>query len=379
MNPTPEDLKFMRHALQLAARGRGCTSPNPMVGAVLVRGGRVLGQGWHHRAGAPHAEVEALQAAREAGLSPRGATLYVTLEPCCTTGRTPPCTEAIIQAGIRRVVVAATDPNPAHAGRGYAVLRQAGIRVDAPVLAEQAARLNWAFNHWVVQGTPAITVKAAMTLDGKLADARGQSRWITGERARAQGMKLRAAHDAIVVGVNTVLADDPALTLRAPQLRRRLHPWRRIILDPQARTPVSARVLQPAEHTETILVVGPKAPKKRLAELAACAVVWEMPLTPQGFDLLQLLRRLGAMEITALLVEGGGETQAAFLLQGWAQRVAFFYAPIILGGHASRRAVAGQGAAGWNEVLHLKHCRWRRLGQDWLLEAEVAVRPEDPS
>lgn len=361
----------MRQALRLAQRGRGCTSPNPMVGAVLVRGGRVLGRGWHRRAGAPHAEIEALADARQAGHAARGATLYVTLEPCCTTGRTPPCTEAIIRAGIRRVVVGATDPNPAHAGRGLELLRQAGLRVDAGLLAEPAARMNWAFNHWVTHRLPAVTVKAAMTLDGKLADARGRSQWITGEAARAQGMKLRLAHDAILVGVNTILADDPALTLRVPQLQQRLHPWRRIILDPRARTPLAARVLQPAEHTQTIVVVAPGVPKKRLQALAERAVVWKVPLTAEGFDLHHLLQRLGAEEVTALLIEGGGETQAAFLFQGLAQRIAFFYAPKILGGGASRRAVAGRGAAGWQDILRLAHPRWRRVGEDWLLEAEV--------
>lgn len=373
MGASPQDVSFMRRALRLAQRGRGCTSPNPMVGAVLVRGGRVVGEGWHQRAGGPHAEVEALETARQAGRSARGATLYVTLEPCCTTGRTPPCTEAIIRAGIRRVVVAATDPNPAHAGRGFEVLRQAGIRVETGVLAEPAERLNWAFNYWVAHRRPAVTVKAAMTLDGKLADAQGHSQWITGEVARAHAMRLRAAHDAVLVGVNTVLADDPALTLRTPQLRQRLHPWRRLILDPRARTPLAARVLQPEVHTETVVVVGPAAPRPRRLALAARAVVWEAPWGKNGLDLRRLLEWLGEREVTALLVEGGGETQAAFLLQGWAQRVAFFYAPKVLGGGASRRAVAGRGARDWEEVLRLAHPRWRRLGEDWLLEAEVAA------
>jgi diaminohydroxyphosphoribosylaminopyrimidine deaminase/5-amino-6-(5-phosphoribosylamino)uracil reductase len=304
--------------------------------------------------------------------------LYVTLEPCSTTGRTPPCTEAILRAGIRRVVVAATDPNPAHAGRGLELLRQAGVRVDAGVLAKPAEKLNWAFNYWVVRRMPAVTVKAAMTLDGKLADAQGRSQWITGEKARAYAMRLRVAHDAVLVGVNTVLADDPALTLRAPQLRQRLHPWRRIILDPRARTPLTARVLQPAEHTETVVVVGPQAPKQRRQALAERAVVWEAPCEKTGFDLRRLLAWLGEREVTALLVEGGGETQAAFLFQGWAQRVAFFYAPKVLGGGASRRAVAGQGAGGWEDVLRLAHPRWRRLGEDWLLEAEVAGAQGQP-
>jgi len=188
-----------------------------MVGALLVKRGKIIGRGWHRRAGGPHAEVEALRDAARHGYDPRGATLYVTLEPCSTHGRTPPCTEAIIAAGIARVVVAATDPNPAHAGRGFRILRRAGIEVVTGVLADEAARLNESFNHWIVHRTPFVTVKAAMTLDGKIATANGESKWITSEAARAEGMKLRHGADAILVGVNTVLADDPSLTARNVQ------------------------------------------------------------------------------------------------------------------------------------------------------------------
>ena len=223
------DIQFMRTALRLARRGYGATSPNPMVGAVLVKGGRIIGRGWHHRAGLPHAEIEALRDAQKRGRNPKRATIYVTLEPCSTHGRTPPCTEAIIAAGIKRVVVGATDPNPKHAGKGFKILKQAGISVVSGVLAEECARLNEAFNHWIVHRTPFVTVKAAMTLDGKIATASGESKWITGEAARAQGMHLRLGSDAILVGVNTVLADDPSLTLRGVKVP--VKPLRRIVLD----------------------------------------------------------------------------------------------------------------------------------------------------
>src|SRR5690348_3714183 len=230
------DVQFMRLALRLARRGYGTASPNPMVGAVLVKSGRIIGRGWHKRAGGPHAEIEALHDAQRHGHSPRGAILYVTLEPCCTHGRTPPCTDAIIAAGIKRVIVGTTDPNPSHAGKGFKILDKAGIAVDwwgerprEPLkpaasgsrgrslhlkLADDCARLNEAFNHWIVRRTPFVTVKAAMTLDGKIATAGGESKWITGEKARAYGMKLRQGSDAILVGVNTILADDPSLTVR---------------------------------------------------------------------------------------------------------------------------------------------------------------------
>jgi len=209
------DVSFMRLALRLAWRGCGTTSPNPMVGAVLVKGGKIIGRGWHRRAGEPHAEIEAIRDAQSKNTNPQGSTLFVTLEPCCTHGRTPPCTDAIIAAGIKRVVVAATDPNPKHAGQGFKLLQRAEIEVDTGLLAEEATRLNEAFNHWIVHRTPFVTVKSAMTLDGKIATASGESKWITGEKARAQGMRLRQGADAVLVGVNTVIADDPALTIRA--------------------------------------------------------------------------------------------------------------------------------------------------------------------
>ncbi len=237
------DLKFLRLALSLARRGYGQTSPNPMVGAVLVKAGRIIGRGWHRRAGLPHAEIEALLDARRRGNLVRGATLYVTLEPCSTHGRTPPCTEAIIAAGINRVVAGTADPNPMPAGRGFDILKRAGNNVEcwhgaspdplpagrqpvvsapspAQKVAQEFERLNEAFNHWIVRHTPFVTVKAAMTLDGKIATASGESKWITGEKARAEGMRLRLGHDAILVGVNTVLADDPSLTVRIPSRRK---------------------------------------------------------------------------------------------------------------------------------------------------------------
>src|SRR4051812_10645340 len=205
----------MRMALRLAEHGYGQTSPNPMVGALLVKSGKIIGRGWHRRAGEPHAEIEALNDARSRGADVRGAALYVTLEPCCTHGRTPPCTDAIIARGIREVVVAAIDPNPAHSAKGLKLLKRAGMKVTSGVLEREATRLNEAFNHWIVERTPFVTVKAAMTLDGKVATSSGESKWITGAKARACAMHLRQGSDAILVGVNTVIADNPALTVRA--------------------------------------------------------------------------------------------------------------------------------------------------------------------
>jgi diaminohydroxyphosphoribosylaminopyrimidine deaminase/5-amino-6-(5-phosphoribosylamino)uracil reductase len=372
---TPANISWMQRALRLAERGRGLTSPNPMVGAVLVKRRQVIGQGWHHRAGAPHAEIEALQDAARRGHSVRGATLFVTLEPCCTHGRTPPCTDALINAKLRRVIVAARDPNPAHAGRGFRLLRRAGIAVETGLLAAEASRLNEAFNHWIVHRTPFVTVKAAMTLDGKIATASGESKWITGPAARAEGQRLRQEADAILVGIHTVLADDPQLTVRgskthAPPAAR----LRRIILDSQARTPLQARVVTDANAHLTTIIVGPQAPARRVAALARHVHVAQAPLRRDVLDLRWIVRRLGAENVLRLLVEGGGEINAAFLLGGLAQDVAFFYAPKILGGFAARRAVAGDGARRWAEVLSLTRLEWQRLGPDWMLRALVKPR-----
>ena len=411
------EAQFMRLALRLARRGYGTTSPNPMVGAVLVKNGKIIGRGWHRCAGGPHAEIEALRDAQKRGHSARGATLYVTLEPCCTHGRTPPCTEAIIAAGIKRVVVGTTDPNPRHAGRAFKILRRAGIEVTSPgsagvppaspsirnpatrrrdagapranALAGECVRLNEAFNHWIVHRTPFVTVRAAMTLDGKIATASGESKWITGEKARAYGMKLRQGSDAILVGINTILADNPSLTARvgapnsdsahadleigAPRLRR-------IVLDSMARTPLTAKVVSDEFAALTTIVVSKRAPRNRVAALSkrvnVIVATAAKPLSPaprhlSRIDLRWLMRKLGAENVTSLLVEGGGEVNASFLLGGFAQRVTFFYAPKILGGRDSRKAVAGEGARSLAEVIQLRDVEWKRLGSDLLLTARV--------
>ena len=318
---------------------------------------------------------------RSGGTTVKGATLYVTLEPCCTHGRTPPCTEAIKAAGIKRVVAGAIDPNPRHSGRAFKILRRAGIAVVQGVMAEECARLNEAFNHWIVRRTPLVTVKAGMTLDGKIATASGESRWITGEKARAYGMKLRQGADAILVGINTVLADDPSLTVRRPKPEVRGsksavrgHKLRRIVLDARGRTPLEAKVVSDEYAALTTIVVSELAPKRRVAALAKRVRVLVAPSSEGKIDLRWLLRKLGSENVTSLLVEGGGEVNASFLLQGLAQRVAFFYAPKILGGRDSRRAVAGEGARTLAESLSLTDLEWRRLGPDWLLSARVVAR-----
>jgi len=347
----------------------------------------------------PHAEIEALRDAQKRGHNPHGATLYVTLEPCCTQGRTPPCTDAIIAAGIKKVVIGAKDSNPKHAGKGFKILGRAGIVVESfgvprsrgpnrlkaelQTLADECSKLNEAFNHWIVHRAPFVTVKAAMTLDGKIATASGESKWITGAKAREHGMMLRRGSDAILVGVNTILADDPALTPRAKMEDGRwkmAKPIRRVILDSMARTPVTAKVVSDEFAALTTIVVSKHAPKNRVAALAKRVNVVVAPLANSSsrvtrhpsLDLRWLMRKLGSENVTTLLVEGGGEVNASFLLGGFAQRVAFFYAPKILGGRDSRKAVAGDGAKNLAEIVQLREVEWKKIGGDLMLTARLA-------
>ncbi len=374
------DTKFMRQALALARRALGCTSPNPMVGAILVKSNRILGRGWHHRAGLPHAEIEALRDAAQKGHSTRGATLYVTLEPCSTHGRTPPCTDAVCKAGIRRVVVAATDPNPVHAGGGLEILRRSGIEVATGILEWESNQLNEAFNHWIVHKTPFVTVKAAMTMDGKIATAGGESKWITSPASRQFAMRLRRAADAILVGVNTVIADNPSLTVRSSDLNARKPLGRlRIVLDPRARTPLNSEILTDAFCPLTRVIVTDAAPRRRIQALEDCATVVRAPSHNDGIDLPWLLQHLGVQGITNLLVEGGGETHAHFLNSACTHRVAFFYAPKIVGGRTARRAAAGDGARRREDFPILKDVRTTRVGPDLFYTARVASSAQQTS
>jgi diaminohydroxyphosphoribosylaminopyrimidine deaminase/5-amino-6-(5-phosphoribosylamino)uracil reductase len=349
---------FMRRALALARRGMGRTSPNPCVGAVVVRAGQVIGEGWHRQAGGPHAEIEALRAAR----TPQGATLYVTLEPCCTHGRTPPCTDAILAAGIRRVVVAATDPNPRHRGRGLRLLRRAGVRVEAGLLAAEATALNAGFNTWITTGRPFVVAKAGVSLDGRIATRTGDSQWITSAGARRVGHQLRAQVDAIMVGAGTVLADDPRLTLRHGVRGRQPI---RIVVDTRGRCPVSARLFR--DGWPTWVVTGLRSAPTWRAKLAAQGVEVILLRTTAGHvNMRALVRELGRRQVTSVLVEGGGGLLGALFDAGLVDRIAFFVAPKIIGGTAARPAVEGRGAATLREVFNWDG-RWRRVGVNEML------------
>lgn len=356
----------MRQALTLAKRAYGNTSPNPLVGALIVKNGEVIGKGFHHGAGRPHAEIEALNDAQKRGLSPKGANLYVTLEPCSSYGRTPPCTEAIIAAGIKRVVVAATDPNPAHQGEGLRILQSSKIRVVSGILAEEATRLNESFNHWIVRRRPFVIAKAGMSLDGKIATTSGESEWITNEKSRAIGMRLRQGADAILAGVSTITTDDPSLTIRPERAR----PLPRFILDPTGRIPLKARVLN--DGGPTTVVMSERTPLKRQDAIANKASVLLLNHTEAGLDLNGLLNQLGDHEITNLLVEGGGETHWTFFEQGLVNRVVFAYAPKIIGGRKAPKAVAGPGFPDNDSAPRLRAVEWSRVGEDLMLTARVS-------
>jgi len=360
------DADFMRRALALAERGRGLTSPNPLVGAVVVRDGRVVGEGAHLRAGGAHAEVAALAAA---GAAARGATLYVTLEPCAHQGRTPPCAPAVAAAGVARVVAALRDPNPLVVGGGADVLRGAGIAVEMGVLAAEAERQNRAWLTAMRRGRPHVTLKAAATLDGKLADVHGTSKWITGEAARLHAHRLRAESDAVLVGVGTALRDDPALTVRLPE------PWPRepyrVVLDTRARLRADARVIHAGTPARALVAVGDSAPAARVAALeAAGAKVMRCVTREDRIDPAALLERLFDLEVRAVLVEGGGETHAAFVEAGLVDRVALFLAPLLLGGREATGVVGGAGRD-LKAALRLTPPTTTALGDDLLLEADV--------
>jgi diaminohydroxyphosphoribosylaminopyrimidine deaminase/5-amino-6-(5-phosphoribosylamino)uracil reductase len=360
------DQAFMRQALALAERGRGLTAPNPLVGAVVVRDGQVVGEGAHLRAGGPHAEIEALGAAGDAA---RSGTLYVTLEPCAHHGRTPPCAPAVIAAGVARVVVALRDPNPLVAGGGAELLRAAGLTVEVGVLAGEAERQNRAWLTAMRERRPHVTLKAAATLDGKLADIHGTSKWITGEAARDHAHRLRAESDAIVVGVTTALRDDPALTVRRPG------PWPRepyrVVLDTTARLEVTATLIRAGTPARALVAVGEHAPPTRVAALEGAGATVVRCRTRQGrVDPASLLERLFELEVRAVLVEGGGETHAAFVDAGLVDRVALFLAPMLLGGRQAPGVVGGAGRELKN-ALRLAPPSVTALGDDVLLEADV--------
>jgi diaminohydroxyphosphoribosylaminopyrimidine deaminase / 5-amino-6-(5-phosphoribosylamino)uracil reductase len=358
------DAHFMKMALDLAENGRGYTSPNPMVGAVVVKDGRIIGRGWHQRAGGPHAEVHAID---DAGAEALGATLYVTLEPCNHHGRTPPCTHKILAAGIRRVIMAMEDPNPEVAGGGAEFLRQNGIAVSSGILEEEARRLNEFFITHVRNRRPFVILKTAATLDGRIATRTGDSRWVTGESARAHVHEIRHAVDGIMVGVNTIKTDDPSLTTRRTG-KPGVNP-RRFILDTRLSIPDAAKVLRIPPASDTVIVTGGAGASEKRKQLADKGVeILDAPCTGGRIDLAALMPRLGALGVTSLLIEGGARVAASALAAGIVDKVCFFYAPKIFGGDDGVPMCSGAGPERMEDCLRLCDTNVRRFDADILIE-----------
>ncbi len=364
---TEDDRRFMREAIALAKKGAGKTSPNPAVGAVIVKNGRVVSMGWHKKAGTPHAEATALS---KKGVDFRGATLYVTLEPCCHRGKTPPCTEAIIRARIKKVFLGTRDPNPLVSGKGIKALKRAGIEVVAGVLGDECEGLNPAFNKFIVKRLPYVTLKLASTLDGRIATSSGESRWITGAAARRYAHGLRAATDAVMTSSSTVVKDDPELTVRHAA---GVNPMR-VVLDSTFKTALDARVFarHPADRDgrPPVVFTTAKATRNKVEMARRLGInVVAVRAAGMGVDLRAALKALGKMGITSVIVEGGGSLAASFLKQRLVDRLLWFIAPKLIGGDGVP-AVGALGTKRLGAAIGLIGAKVGKIGDDVLVEAE---------
>ena len=360
-------MDYMERALSLARLALQHSSPNPAVGAVIVRDGAIIAEGYTQPPGSAHAEVVALS---QAGDEARGATMYVTLEPCCHSGRTPPCTRAIIESGIAEVHIATLDPNPQVSGRGKEELERKGIKACLGQREEEARQLNEAYIKFITTGLPFVTAKFAMSLDGKIATRTGDSKWISGKQSRQYVHQLRQAADAIMVGVNTVLSDDPQLTARGKEGQPLARQPLRVIVDSQARTPSTARLF--GEPGSTILATTSAAPRAKVREFQELGVeVLGLPAKEGLVDLEQLLGQLGRREIISVMVEGGSTLLASFFEQGLVDKVVAFVAPVIIGGEEAKIAIGGKGAKKIAHALRLSRIKVERLGDDVMISGYV--------
>ncbi len=351
----------MRRALALAGRGMGHVHPNPLVGAVLVKNGRILSQAAHETFGGPHAEVRALERYKEV---PPGSTLYVTLEPCDHFGKTPPCTQLLLQKKVRRIVVAMKDPDPRVAGRGFSRMKKAGISVKTGVLEHEAKILNRHYLHWVSTHQPYVTLKMGQSLDGKIATRSGQSRWITGEASRRKVQEIRKTADAILVGVNTVLADDPLLSVRLQGVKAQ--PLK-VVLDAELKTPSNARIFSKKSTGKVLIFVSRRASPSRKKILEKKAEIFVVSEVRRGrLDWKAVLNALGKKGVTHLLVEGGGEVAADAIFRRHVKEIYFFVAPLFVGGKQAISSVGGDGIARLHEAVRIRKWDARRLGDDLL-------------
>ena len=357
---------FMREALALAEKGMGFTSPNPMVGAVIVRNGEIIGSGWHRKCGELHAERNAFADCESRGINCTGADMYVTLEPCCHYGKTPPCTEAVIEHGISRVFIGSSDPNPLVAGKGVKLLREHGIEVTEGVLRKECDELNEIFFRYITTGLPFVTMKYAMTMDGKTACYTGESKWITGEEARRNVHRDRLKHSGIMVGVGTVLADDPMLTCRLENGRDPV----RIICDSHLRTPLDSNIVRTADKIPTIIATIERNDRSKIYTERGCTVL--VVKDSEGHvDLRDLVRRLGEMKIDSILLEGGSELNWSALKAGIVNKVQAYVAPVIFGGSSAKTPVAGLGADIPDNGFRLSDRKISQIGKDILIESRV--------
>ena len=356
-----EDVRFMREAHDLAKGAEGRTTPDPMVGAVLVKGGRIISVGYHGEVATPHAESWAIQ---KAGEDARGSTLYVNLEPCNHYGNNPPCTETIIRSGVKRVVASMKDPNPLVDGKGFARLRRNGVKVETGLLEEEAGKLNEVFIKYITTGIPFIAMKTAMTIDGKIATRTGASRWVASLAGLRFAHHLRNIYDSILVGVGTVLIDNPRLDVRRVQ---KIKDPIRVVLDTHARTPLNAKVLN-VPGAKTIIVVGKKASRDKIEKLIKKgAQIIELCLAKGKIDVKGLMKKLGEMKITSVLVEGGGEVNASFIEAGLVDKAYFDIVPKIFGGRDAKTPVEGDGVALPSKARWLRSIHIERMEQDILV------------
>ncbi|MFH1406914.1 MAG: bifunctional diaminohydroxyphosphoribosylaminopyrimidine deaminase/5-amino-6-(5-phosphoribosylamino)uracil reductase RibD [Candidatus Omnitrophota bacterium] len=367
--------KYMHLALRLAQRGRDKVSPNPMVGAVVVKKGKIIGRGYHKFFGGPHAEIYALRQAglldSKAGKNARGATLYVTFEPCNHYGKTPPCTGAIVKAGIKKVVIAMKDPNPLNNGAGIRELRRKKIRVVSGVCEKQAKRLNSAFIKYITEKMPYVIVKIAQSLDGKIATKKGESKWITRDYARRHVQKLRAEADAIMIGVNTILKDDPLLTARNQKTKINRQKPVKVILDSKLRTPLNAKIFS-KESPAKVIIAANSAPKEKIAAFKNKGVeIIEAKGANGNVNIKTVMRELARRGIANVLIEGGGETIASAFKARLVDKILFFIAPKIIGGRCAKTSVEGEGIEKLVDTTEISEIKIKKLDKDILLEGYV--------
>lgn len=356
--------KYMKIAINLAKKAEGRTSPNPIVGAVIVKNNKIIGKGYHERAGLPHAEIKALNNARE---GVKGATMYVTLEPCDHFGRTPPCTDAVIRSGIKKVVIGMKDPNPVNNGRGIKRLKMGGIETQSGVMEKECADMNAPYIKFIKKGLPSITIKLAESIDGKIATRSGDSKWITSRLSRKYVQRLRSSSDAVMVGFNTVLKDDPMLLTKGME-RQPV----RIALDSALKTPLSSKLISSARGGRVIIVSSPGIPMARIMRYEEKGVeILTMKSKGGRIDLKSLLRYLAGIGILSILVEGGGELAASLIEEGLADKFIFFIAPKIIGGRSAVPSVGGEGTFKVRDAVLLKNLLVRKIGEDILIEGEA--------